>query len=69
MIGFIAARYKFASKMLANVDTALEVGCERLKAQVDDAWPLGEQRRHEVGPARHATLRAAAVIAGSPAAR
>jgi SAM-dependent methyltransferase len=27
MISFIASRYKFASKMLSNVDVALEVGC------------------------------------------
>jgi hypothetical protein len=27
MISFIASRYKFASKMLANVDVALEIGC------------------------------------------
>ncbi len=27
MISFIAARYKFVAKMLAGVDTALEVGC------------------------------------------
>jgi 2-polyprenyl-3-methyl-5-hydroxy-6-metoxy-1,4-benzoquinol methylase len=27
MIAFVASRYKFASKMLAGVDTALEIGC------------------------------------------
>lgn len=27
MIAFIASRYKFVSKMLANVDVALEIGC------------------------------------------